>query len=258
MHGSGAAIPAVVAERVKSIPASGRAGELIVVLRQNRLLGAVSEPDLQTVIRSSQIVSVSEREPLFGEGDSGRSVVVVLEGFVKLTVMSAAGRETVLEVCGPGSMFGELAVLNGWPRAATAAGLSECRVLAIQGEAFRQLLTRSAAAMFSIIGLISRRLRHATEQVRDSADLPGPARLAKALTQLAATHSHPVANGLRIDVKLSQRELGALTGLSRETINKQLSGWRDRAWIALSDGEITLIEAEALRRLAFEGGDGED
>lgn len=226
-------------------------------LRKHRVLGTASDADLLAMLRGSQIVTVLEREALFVQGDEGHSVVVALDGFVKLTAVTANGRETVLEVCGPGSMFGELAVLNGWPRSATAIGLSDGRMLAIRGEAFRQLVARSAAAMFSMVGVISRRLRETTELLRGRADLPGPARLAKVLTELAALHPHPVSNGLRIDVHLSQRELGALTGLSRETINKQLSAWRESGWIALFQGQITLLEVEALRRLTLEGADGE-
>ena len=229
----------------------------MTALRKQRVLGAASDVDLQSLLRGSQIVTVLERESLFVEGDQGRSVVVVLNGFVKLTTSTANGREVVLEVCGPGSMFGELAVLNAWPRSAHAVGLSNCCLLAIPGDAFRHLVARSADAMFAMVGVISRRLREATELLQDSVDLPGPARLAKALIHLAAVHSHPVPNGLLIEAPLSQRELGALTGLSRETINKQLSAWRDRDWITLSHGQITLREVEALRQLTLEGVDGD-
>ena len=101
--------------------------------------------------------------------------------------------------------------------------------------------------------VLSRRVRESGDRLRDGADLPGPVRLAKAVYQLAVKYAQPVPTGLRIDVQLSQRELGAMTGLSRETINKQLSTWRTRGWIEHVDGQITITDAEALRTLAEEG-----
>jgi len=80
-------------------------------------------------------------------------------------------------------------------------------------------------------------------------DLPAPARLAKALFRLAALHSHPVPGGLRIDLMLSQRELGGMTGLTRESINKHLSGWRDSGWVQLDERAIVLSDLSALRGL---------
>ena len=236
-------------------PASVRADAIVASLRKHRVLGNAPEEELRTMLRRCMVVAVPEREKLFAEGDEGRAAVVVLQGYVKLCSTTATGREVVFEVCGPGSMFGELAVLNGWPRAANAVAVSRCQVLSIDGQTLRTILTRSPEAMFALMGVISRRLREATELVKDGADLPGPARLAKALGQLAAAHGHQVegGGGLRIDVHLSQRELGALTGLSRESINKQLAAWRDKSWIGLSDGRITLLDAEALRSVAFEG-----
>ena len=238
---------------MKIEPATGHAHVIIATLRKHRVLGAANDAELQALLRRCQVVATAGRETLFTEGDEGRSAVVVLKGFVKLCATSPAGREIVLEVCGPGSMFGELAVLNDWPRAASAVALCACQVLSIHGEAFRAILVRSPEAMFAMMRVLSQRLREATGHLRDGADLPGPARLAKALAQLAVSHATPIANGLRIEVQLSQRELGAMTGLSRETINKQLGAWRDKGWLELVGGQLTLLNIEALRTLAVEG-----
>ena len=238
---------------MKVEPATGHAEAVTAIIRKHRILGAAAESELQALIRRSQVVTLAERESLFAEGDQGRTIVVVLSGHVKLGANSSNGREIVLEVCGPGSMFGELAVLNDWPRAAGATALSPCQVLAISGEAFKALLVRSPETMFAMMRVLSRRVRESSDRLRDGADLPGPVRLAKAVYQLAVKYAQPVPTGLRLDVQLSQRELGAMTGLSRETINKQLSTWRTCGWIEHVDGQITITDAEALRTLAEEG-----
>jgi CRP-like cAMP-binding protein len=237
---------------LKVEPVGSRAAVALARLKQHRVLGAAPDTELQALLQRAQVVKVPERELLFRRGDPGRAVAVVLNGFVKLSSLEAGGREVVLEICGPGSLFGELACLNGWPRAADAVALSDCEVLSIPGEALRAALVRSPEAMFALVGVVSRRLMRATEQIRDGAALPGQARLAKALLELAGTHGKPAGSGLRIEFALSQRELGGMTGLSRETINKQLAAWRDHGWIELSPRHLCLQAAEALRTVVNE------
>ncbi|MBV8589741.1 MAG: Crp/Fnr family transcriptional regulator [Acetobacteraceae bacterium] len=220
------------------------------LLSRNSLLRQVPDAEIKSLVRRARLQRFREREAIFSQGDEGRSVQAVLEGFVKLSSSTAAGREIILDVAGPGSIFGEIAVMNEWPRAADAVALTPCSLLAIDGYSFRQALTRAPAALFGVIRMVSERLRRATEQLTDGVDLPASARLAKALMQLAALNSHQVADGLQIDVVLSQRELGGMTGLTRESINKHLAAWREEGWVRLTtDGAIILVNPQGLRDL---------
>ena len=122
-------------------------------------------------------------------------------------------------------------------------------LLSIDGAAFSRALGHTPAAMRELIRLLSHRLRRTTEQMTDVVDMPAPARIAKALLQLAALHSKPVPGGLQIDIPLSQSELGGMTGLIREIINRHLGNWRDAGWLRLSDRSIVLTDVQALRTL---------
>src|SRR4051794_36391913 len=197
---------------LKVEPIGTRANVALARLREHRVLGAASDSELEALLKRAQVVRVPEREILFRRGDVGRAVAVVLTGFVKISSVEAGGREIVLEICGPGSLFGELACLNDWPRSADALALADSEIVSIPAEALRTALLRSPEAMFALVGVLSRRLRMATEQLRDTTSLPGPARLAKALAQLAAAHGKPSGSGLLIEFNLSQRELGGMTG----------------------------------------------
>jgi len=224
------------------------------LLANHRVLGRLDHPALDEMVRLSHIQDVGERSRIFDQGEAGNTVMAVISGYVKLAATTAAGREVLLDVAGPGDVFGEVAVLNNWPRAAEAEALSACRLLVIDGNRFVQTLQRQSSAMLAVVRLLSDRLRVVNEQLTDSVDLPAPARLAKALFRLAALHSHAVPGGLRIDLILSQRELGAMTGLTRESINKHLASWRDAGWLHLSDGAIVLARTDALRGLLREYG----
>ncbi|HEY3847454.1 MAG TPA: Crp/Fnr family transcriptional regulator [Acetobacteraceae bacterium] len=218
-------------------------------LVRHPLLRRLVADDLRSLVSNATVLVFAERETLFAQGDAGRSVLVVAHGYVKLAALTANGREVVLDVVGPGDVFGELAVLTEQSRAATATALAPSSLLSIDGQAFIAALARSPDAMFWIIRLLGRRLARATAQMTDGLELPAPARLAKALLELAALHSRPAADGLQISLPLSQRELGGMTGLIRESINKHLGLWREAGWLSQTGRTITLHDVAALHAL---------
>jgi CRP-like cAMP-binding protein len=155
----------------------------------------------------------------------------VLEGFVKLSVEAAGNREIVFEIAGPGTLFGEIAVLNAVPRQADAKALTPCRLMVINGGLFRRALAATPEAMFAAIRLLSERLTRGTERGIDIVSLPARLRVAKALLRLVELHSEQGGNSVQMAFKLSQAELGAMAGLIRESINKHLKPWRAAGWL---------------------------
>jgi CRP-like cAMP-binding protein len=235
------------AVRAAAIVMHDSSDAIVNAIRAHSILGLLPDRDLLALVRQSPTRSLPKNRVLFRYGDEGRSVVLILQGYVKLSAMASNGREVVLEIAGPGSIFGELAVLNGSPRQADATTLSSCRVMAIDGALFRRLLGASPEAMFAAMRLLADRLSAVTAREMDAVSLPAPVRLAKALLRLAKLHSEHVGGCVQIGLRLSQRELGAMTGLIRESINKHLKAWRAAGWIELSGGSVTLCDVRALR-----------
>jgi CRP-like cAMP-binding protein len=229
-----------------------REAEILRLLQAHDVMRLIPEESLRNLIRRSGLANYPARDEIFAQGDPGRTVMVVVEGYVKLSVTMLSGREVVLDLAEPSSVIGEIAVLNDWPRAATATALSDCTMLAIDGRAFARTLAGAPDAMLAIVRLLSQRLRKTTAQVMENLELPAPVRLAKALIELAALHSRPTPQGPQIGLPLSQRELGAMTGLIRESINRHLGTWRDSGWLEMAEGTITLRNIKALRALLEE------
>jgi CRP-like cAMP-binding protein len=236
----------------KAAPPVGGEQALLRLARQSGVLGCLPEPDLLALLRQSSLRYLRTRETLFTLGEAGSTVVLILEGYMKLSSVTPCGREIVLEIAGPGRVFGELAVLNDWPRSADAMALSQCRLLLVDGRQMVAAMMRSPETLLAAIRLVSQRLRSATEQLVDGVALPAAARLAKALLHLAALHSHVDDQGLHIDFELSQRELGGMTDLTRESINKHLSTWRDAGWVRLVGKTVTITDLEALQKVLGE------
>jgi CRP/FNR family transcriptional regulator, cyclic AMP receptor protein len=239
------------------MPGNPQEAELLRLLEAHEIMRLLPPEALRALIRRAALLDYPERDEIFGQGDAGRAILVVVKGYVKLSLTMLSGREVVLDLADPGSVIGEIAVLNEWPRAATATALSACTLLAIDGRSFTRELRSAPDAMLAIIRLLSQRLRRTTEQVTENLELPAPVRLAKALIELAALHSRPTPQGPQLALPLSQRELGGMTGLIRESINRHLGVWRDAGWIALAEGTITLCNIGALRALLSEHDLGE-
>jgi CRP-like cAMP-binding protein len=230
-----------------AIAARDRGDAILNAIRAQGILGLLPERDLLALVHQSSTRSLPKNRVLFRSGDEGRSVVLILQGYVKLSTMTPNGREVVLEIAGPGSIFGELAVINHTPRQADATTLTSCRVMAIDGALFRRSLAATPEAMFAAMRLLADRLSAITAREMDWVSLPAPVRLAKALLRLAKLHSARVEDGVQIGFRLSQRELGAMTGLIRESINKHLKAWRAAGWVELCGGGVTLRDVRALQ-----------
>ena len=226
---------------------SSRDDPALRIVRAQSVLGLLPEKEQLALVRQSRIRPFPKNRVLFRTGDDGRSVVLVLSGYVKLSVTAANGREAVIEIARPGTIFGELAVLNGTPRQADAVALTDCRVMAIDGGLFRRAIASTPEAMFATIRLLSERLSTATAMSMEIGSLPAPVRLAKALLHLAETPSVRSGDHVPIGVRLSQRELGAMTGMIRESVNKHLKAWSDAGWIEMVNGSVTLCDVRALR-----------
>jgi CRP-like cAMP-binding protein len=234
-------------------PAARQNGDsVLAIMRSHDLLGLLSERDLVALARQCPVKTLPKNRVLFRTGDQGHSVVLVLQGYIKLSTMAANGREVVLEIAAPGSIFGEIAVLTDSSRRADATTLTTSRVMAIDGAHFRRALAASSEAMFAAIRLLSERLSAVTMREMDSVALPASVRLAKALLRLAQQHSGRLEDGAQIGFRLSQRELGAMTGLIRESINKHLKAWRAAGWVELSGGSVTLRDVRALQEFVHD------
>ncbi len=223
--------------------------EVLSQLKRQPILLPLGDTALAGLLIYAAPRTLRARGKLFSAGDVGSAVYLVLSGWIKLSRPGAFGRDMVLELAGPGSLFGELAVLFAMPRAADAVALSAARVLTIDGRALIDALRRQPDAMLAVIRLLGERLARMTALVEEG-QMPAEPRLARTLLRLAALDPKPTPSGLIIDLGLSQTNLGEMTGLARESINKLLSNWKEQNLISLDGRKLILQDVAALRLVA--------
>jgi CRP/FNR family cyclic AMP-dependent transcriptional regulator len=220
------------------------------VLADSDLFGALSDDELDQLIARGHISAYGAAGFIFCEGDPGESLMIVLSGRIKISIMSPGGREVILSLIDPGHCCGEMALLDRKPRSADATAAKPSEIFVLERRDIIAAIERHPDIAFRIIGVLCARLRRATELIADGMLPCMEPRIARALLRLSADYGSRRAEGVRIDLKLSQRQLGALVGTTRERVNRQLRAWSHSGIIAIEDGHLTIRDPGTLCALA--------
>ncbi len=219
-------------------------------LRTAALFSALDD-DAARALRASMIEQkLSRGDVLFSEGEPGDKLYVIESGKIKLGHTASDGRESLIAVLGAGEMIGELSLFDPGPRTATAAALTNCKVLAMGHEALLPWLVGRPDLAVSLLAALARRLRRTNEALADLVFSDVPGRVAKALLELGSKFGEPVPEGLLVTHDLTQEELAQLVGASRETVNKALADFSQRGWVRIEQRSVTLLDLERLERRA--------
>ena len=227
------------------------------LLSRNALFGALGPAEIDRVLALGRERRVDDGQVLFRKGEPGSSMMAVLRGRVRIGAYSEDGREVILNIIEPGGVVGELALLDGRERSADATAMGDGALLVIERRDFLPFLERNPRIALRLLEVLCERVRRTSAMVEDIVFLNLPGRLSRLLLKLAELHGKDAAEGgRRIDLKLSQRDLGNLVAASRESVNKQLRAWQDEGLIAFERGTVTLRAPERLEELAAEAGGG--
>ncbi len=223
--------------------------DIRAMLKSRSVLAALPDEALDGLLKRSRAVNYQKGAEIYRRGDAGDSLMVILSGRVKITNITADAREVGLNFLGAGDLNGELAALDGGPRSANATALEPTEALVIWRRDLIPVLEQHPTAMLGIIATLAGKVRAMSAAVEQS-NLNIAAKAAGALLRLADRHGIAVAQGTRIEMKLSQRDLGNFAGLSRENMNRQLANLRDEGLIAIDGGEIVVLDREGLELAA--------
>jgi CRP/FNR family transcriptional regulator, cyclic AMP receptor protein len=188
-------------------------------------------------------------ETIFTKGSPGTQMMAVLRGSVRIGVNSADGRGIVLAILHPGEVFGEIALLDGKDRTADAVAMTACSIAVLGRRDILDFLERYPAGWSYVVSVLCDRLRKTDEHLAEVALLQIPVRLAKALLRVMADDPQAKLHKL-YRMRLLQRELGELIGVTRESVNKCLHSWQRDGILLIEKGQITITDREALEELA--------
>jgi CRP/FNR family transcriptional regulator/CRP/FNR family cyclic AMP-dependent transcriptional regulator len=214
------------------------------------LFEGLSSTDLDIVAQRIRPRRYKEDDTIFHKDDPGVALYVIVEGKVKIHNESPDGADCIICILSEGDFFGDLAMIDGGPRSADATTLQPSELLMLTRDDLLDIVERYPRIMRCLLVTIAGRLRRTTELLVKTTTLDVNGRLAMQLIWLADQHGRVTTSGIRIDLHLTQTDLGNLVGASRESVNKVLGYFRRMSWISTDEGnQITIRNREALEKV---------
>jgi CRP-like cAMP-binding protein len=153
---------------------------------------------------------------LFLAGDEGDGCYRVEEGLLKASVGAPNGGERILGILGPGSVVGELSMIDGAPRSASVTALRNSKLCFVSQTDFDAIGKSSPDIYRDVMKMLALRLRDTNNALAASSFLSVKGRVARALLNLAEAFGKDVGNGrILIRRKVNQSDLAAMQELSR-------------------------------------------
>ena len=183
-------------------------------------------------------------KPVFQQGDLGQALYLVERGRVRLFRTHLGGQEKTLGYVGPGEIFGEMSLLDGSERSASALAEEEALLPVLRRGAYLALIRRLPLIAHNLARLLAHRLREADLELDLMAFEEAKSRVAYALLKL-------LRQGMGPKIRARQQELAALAGASRETVTRALQELKAQGAVRLAPGEVEVPSPALPEEVAF-------
>jgi CRP-like cAMP-binding protein len=222
--------------------------QALVLLARTELFSSLAPDALRSIAAEAHERRYAKGEAIFREGDPGDAFFVVAEGTVKVFVTSERGDEMVLATLRPPEALGEVSLLDGGPRSASAEAIDAVAVLAIARSTLFALIQQERTVADAMLRASGGLLRRLTGQAADLVFLDLEGRVAKLLVGMAERRGERRDGGVALELGLTQGDLGAMVGGSRQSVNQILRALSARGFLEVHGREIVILDEAALRR----------
>jgi CRP-like cAMP-binding protein len=220
------------------------------LLAKTAMFGALEDADRRAVAQEMREAAFDAGQVVFARGDPGRDLYLVVKGRVRLSVLTAEGRELSFAHAEPGQIFGEIAVLDGGVRSADATAVTKVAALTLSKAAVMRLIETRPVVREGVIKFLCNRLREADHQLEGIALYPIEVRLARFFLAALRQKGKPEPGAKAVlDLPISQSELALLIGASRPKVNAALALLEDGGAIERSEGRFT-CDVDELQNIA--------
>ena len=202
--------------------------------------------ELELLCQNSYAKVYEKDEVIFFENDSVKKLYLLVNGKVKLSMLSAEGKEKVLTILQEGDIFGELSLFDEDPHPLTAEVMEDARLLIIPWNEMEKRIIKRPSLAIKIIEALSKKTRLLTSQVRELVFQDAAGRLASLISRLAEDFGREIEEGTVIDLVLTHQEIANLIGSSRVTVTKLINKFIDDGMITIKKRKIIITDFESL------------
>jgi CRP/FNR family transcriptional regulator, cyclic AMP receptor protein len=224
--------------------------EIFDAFRKSDFLRVLRPDDIEHLVCLSKPRSFTPNEVIFRQGDTGYSLYIVTRGRVKICVLDQEGMELIFTFLSSGDILGEMAILDGGKRSATAVAVEQTETIYIDRPDFLSFLSSSPAASLGIISVLSKRLRDTNKHWEEFALMDVASRSARRLLEEIEVEKNGNIQKQTDVLYISQEELGRLVGASRVMVNRVLNSLVDSGMIKIGRKKIIVMDKLKLKELA--------
>lgn len=215
----------------------------------NDLLGGLSTDEHRLVVAKMIRRVFKKGDTLFFEGDLGDSLHMVQKGHVAVRTSTPQGDVVTLTVLGPGSFFGEQALLSeDARRTASVVALEAVETRLLHWRDFDELRRHQPSVERFLVDVLAAQVRRLSSQVLDALYVPAERRVIRRVAELAELYDEGVHP---IDIPIRQEDLASMAGTTRPTANRVLKQLEDDGVITIGRGRMSVVEVAALNKRAY-------
>jgi CRP/FNR family transcriptional regulator, cyclic AMP receptor protein len=214
------------------------------------VLGALSASSREALLSAGTLRQYPAGGTLFLEGDSSTYVVVLIDGWAKVTGATEEGGQALLALRSSGDLVGEQAALEDEPRSASVISAGATVGREIRQAEFLRLITEHPDLAMAITRSLSAKLRWSTRRRIEYSGLPVPVRLARVLSEIARLDGRPTRDGIELGFGLTQPEFAAMVGASEPSVHRAMRRFRQAGLIETGYRRIVIRDPRALNATA--------
>ena len=216
-------------------------------LRNVSLFESLDQQELEALSDVTFTRTFSKDNVIILAEEEGDTLFILKKGQVKVSIVSEDGREVILSLLGPGSVFGELSLLDGKPRSANVVATEETDLLMLRRADFLQLIYKTPQIATALLAELATRMRKTDRQIEGLALLDVTSRISDTLLQLATEQGAETADGVTIESRPTHQELANMSGTTRETVSRVLKRLEGQGYINRNGRKITILREEAWK-----------
>ena len=216
-------------------------------LRNVSLFESLDQQELEALSDVTFTRTFSKDNVIILAEEEGDTLFILKKGQVKVSIVSEGGREVILSLLGPGSVFGELSLLDGKPRSANVVATEETDLLMLRRADFLQLIYKTPQIATALLAELATRMRKTDRQIEGLALLDVTSRISDTLLQLATEQGAETADGVTIESRPTHQELANMSGTTRETVSRVLKRLEGQGYINRNGRNITILREETWK-----------
>ncbi len=199
------------------------------------LFKSLSHDEMMEIASITEPRTFKKGEVIYGEGDTGGKLYILHTGGVKISRLSADGKEQFIRAIGPGEFMGELSLFSSLPFTDDAAALENSTMCFIDGEKLKLLMSKYISIAFKVMDELSKRLERAENLIKEISLNSVEERLARVLLDLSDGEKEIV-------LTMTKGNLASQLGMSQETLSRKLSFFQEEGLISLKGHKRIRIE----------------